>query len=77
MFIVQSLSTMDSGQISTEFGMWMGIMYACGFLGSLFASMYQTLGMILQYYSLREQKDGVGLMRRIQELDKPIDEQMV
>jgi hypothetical protein len=73
-FIIQTLGSIGTGEISTEFGMWFGILYASGFLGSLFAGMYQILGVILQYYSLREQKEGTGLMKRIQELDKPMDE---
>jgi hypothetical protein len=76
-FLVQTLASIDSGELSTEFGLWMGIMYACGFLGSLFAGMYQMLGIILQYYSLREQKEGPGLLRRIETLDKPADETFV
>lgn len=71
MFFIQTLGSLNTGEISTEFGLWFGIMYACGFLGSLFAGMYQMLGMILQYFNLREQKEGVGLLRRIQEVDKP------
>ncbi len=76
-FLVQTLGSIGSGELSPQFGMWMGIMYACGFLGSLFAGMYQMVGMILQYYSLREQKDGTGLLKRIQEIDKPADETYV
>ncbi|HLF65240.1 MAG TPA: hypothetical protein VI603_15855 [Saprospiraceae bacterium] len=76
-FFVQTLGSLGTGEISTEFGLWFGIMYACGFLGSLFAGMYQILGMILQYYNLREQKEGIGLLRRIQDVDKPAGETYV
>jgi hypothetical protein len=71
LFFIQTLGSMDSGELSTEFGMWLGILYACGFLGSLFTGMYQMLGMLLQYYNLRERKEGTGLLRRIQEIDNP------
>ena len=73
-FIIQTLGSIGTGEVSTEFGMWFGILYACAFLGSLFAGMYQIFGVILQYYSLREQKEGKGLLRRIQEIDKPMNE---
>jgi hypothetical protein len=74
MFFIQTLGSLNTGEVSTEFGLWFGIMYACGFLGSLFAGMYQTLGMIMQYFNLREIKEGTGLLRRIQEIDKPTGE---
>jgi len=73
-FMAKTLGSVGTGEISPEFGLWFGIMYACGFLGSLFTGMYQVLGMILQYYSLREQKEGAGLLKRIQNIGQPHDE---
>jgi len=75
-FMAKTLGSVSTGEISPEFGLWFGIMYACGFLGSLFTGMYQLLGVILQYYSLREQKEGTGLLKRIQNIDQSHEEAM-
>lgn len=76
-FFIQTMGSLQSGQLSPEFGLWLGIIYACGFLGSLFAGMYQVTGIILQYFSLKEQKEGTGLLQRIQHLDTPSNEAFV
>jgi hypothetical protein len=39
--------------------------------------MYQILGISLQYFSLREKKEGAGLLRRIEALDTPQGEDFV
>jgi hypothetical protein len=39
--------------------------------------MYQVTGIILQYFSLKEQKEGTGLLQRIQQLDTPSNEAFV
>ncbi|MDX1476774.1 MAG: hypothetical protein R3301_03675 [Saprospiraceae bacterium] len=46
---------------------------ALGSLGSMFAAIYQLTGVALQYYNLRELKDGVSLMDRIEQIDESDD----
>jgi hypothetical protein len=75
--MIQSFGAMDSGNFTAETGVWFGIVYACAFLGSSFTSMYQILGISLQYFSLREKKEGAGLLRRIEALDTPQGEDFV
>jgi hypothetical protein len=75
--MIQSFGAMDSGNFTAETGAWFGIVYACAFLGSSFTSMYQILGISLQYFSLREKKEGAGLLRRIEALDTPQGEDFV
>jgi hypothetical protein len=77
LLMIQSIGAIESGSFDAETGVWFGILYACAFLGSSFTSMYQILGITLQYYSLREKKEGTGLMRRIEALDKPDEEKFV
>ena len=75
--MVKSIGSIESGGLTAETGVWFGITYALAMLGSAFTSMYQILGVALQYFSLREQKEGVGLMRKIAALDQPEDQQYV
>lgn len=69
LMFIQTLASATEGDFSEKLLVWMGIVYACVYLGSLFTSMYQSTGMIMQYYSLREQKEGGALLRRIEQLD--------
>ncbi|MDX1407297.1 MAG: hypothetical protein R3330_04165 [Saprospiraceae bacterium] len=45
-------------------------MGALSSLGSMFAGIYQLTGIALQYYNLKELKDGPGLMERIEQIDQ-------
>ncbi len=76
-FAIQSVGALQSGDISAQSSVTIGLLYALGMLGALFANMYQILGVALQYYTLREQKEGVGLQRRIDALDQPEDSNFV
>lgn len=64
-----------SSFLSTEPGELMGapstmalIIYGLSMIGSLFTSAYTVVGIVLQYYSLREKKEGTSLMDRIEQI---------
>ena len=44
------------------------IFYGLSMIGSLFTSAYTVIGIILQYYSLKEKKEGTSLMDRIEQI---------
>jgi MFS family permease len=64
-----------SSFLSTEPGELMGtpstsalIIYGVSMIGSLFTNAYTVVGIVLQYYSLREKKEGTSLMDRIEQI---------
>jgi ABC-type transport system involved in cytochrome c biogenesis permease subunit len=44
------------------------IFYGLSMIGSLFTSAYTVMGIVLQYYSLKEKKEGTSLMDRIDQI---------
>lgn len=50
-------------------GMWIGIIYAVAILSNMLAFIYQLIGTVMQYYHLREVKEGTSLIQRIQDLE--------
>jgi MFS family permease len=44
------------------------IIYGVSMIGSLFTNAYAVVGIVLQYYSFREKKEGTSLMDRIEQI---------
>ena len=63
----------ESGSMGGTTAIMAGIGTLIYLIGSMFASIYYQVGIVLQYYSLREQKEGAGLMDRIDQIDSDDD----
>lgn len=69
-FIVSMVSSaeMMTGE-PTMPGMWFGIIYAVAILSSMLVRIYQLIGTVLQYYHLKEVREGTSLIQRIEDLE--------
>lgn len=70
-FVTQMMHSISPAYASFDFGIWGRLASVFMFCGTTIISSFITVAIIMQYYSLVEQKDGENLYKQIGEIGNP------